>query len=245
MVADPKLKTELGTDSEVAGYTLFNSLIYRLNGLLQSNAEGRQSAPPGSPSDGDHYIVQSSPTGDWSTFAEHDIAIYFDGQTSSGWIAISPTEGFLSFVKDEDSFFYFDGTEWKDLGQVMPTADVEFNGKKLKLSTDGNTTIESAGGNDIAFTCGGDNSYSMTDTQGFRIIDRTTATPTQMQIDQTSTAAYVSTAGYTTFTGEILAESGSTPAMPDLPSGYTNTNPGYIKAFNGTAEIAIPFVSLA
>lgn len=62
--------------------------------------------PPGSPADGDCYIVAASPTGAWSGWATR-IAYY-----SSGWISITPIEGTRAYAQDENLSYEYNGTAW-------------------------------------------------------------------------------------------------------------------------------------
>ncbi len=55
------------------------------------------SAPPGGESDGDIYIVATTPTGDWSTFTENDLAVFLNG----AYIAVTPQSGWKVFIVDE------------------------------------------------------------------------------------------------------------------------------------------------
>lgn len=55
--------------------------------------------PPGSPSDGDCYLVAASPTGAWSGHAG-DIAFYLN----TSWTFIEVIEGFTFWVNDENVF---------------------------------------------------------------------------------------------------------------------------------------------
>lgn len=58
--------------------------------LTQTNVNNATTAQPGSPSDGDAYIIQSTHTGtQWSTFSPKDLAIYFGGT----WYNFTPSEG--------------------------------------------------------------------------------------------------------------------------------------------------------
>ena len=67
--------------------------------------------PPGSPADGDTYLLPSSATGAW---VGHDGEIAFF--MSTAWNFISPQAGFAGYVVDEDQPVTFDGTDWNDLG---------------------------------------------------------------------------------------------------------------------------------
>jgi hypothetical protein len=242
MTADPKFGATFGEESHGAGgYAIFNQLVQKLNAVVQSNPEARQNSP-GTETDGTHYIVGDTPGGDWSSFSTDDLAIFFTGASATGWIAITPQEGWLAYVKDEDLWYMFDGSAW----EVFPNTSIRLGDtKQLQLDSDNTARIESSDGTDIALTVSSKNNWTFTHTLGLRFIKRTAGAPVQMQIQNTTDTAYSGTADFTTITGTILAESGATPPMPDLPSGYSNTNPGYVKGFNGTAEIAFPFVSLA
>lgn len=70
----------------------------------------RLASPPGAPVQGSAYIVTSSPSGDWSTFSQHDIALY----TGAGWVALSPFTdcGWIAWVADEDLQYIYRGTAW-------------------------------------------------------------------------------------------------------------------------------------
>lgn len=63
--------------------------------------------PPGSPAQGVAYLVAASPTGAWTGHAGA-IAFYL----GSAWAFITPTEGHLAWVKDEDVFVLYDGAAW-------------------------------------------------------------------------------------------------------------------------------------
>jgi hypothetical protein len=76
-----------------------NAAINGLDTLSQLTVKSLgDTAPPGSPVDGDAYILGSGPTGDWSSFSADDIAYYYGGS----WTAVTPWEGALAFVQDED-----------------------------------------------------------------------------------------------------------------------------------------------
>ena len=69
----------------------------------------RLSAPPGSPAQGAYYILTSSPSGAWSTFAEHDVAQW----TGAAWVKLMPVEGWLAWVADEDTIYQHTGSAWQ------------------------------------------------------------------------------------------------------------------------------------
>lgn len=61
-----------------------------------------QTAPPGSPSDGDVYIIATNPTGDWAN-RDHQVALY----AGTDWLFITPRAGWLWYVADEDLYYKF------------------------------------------------------------------------------------------------------------------------------------------
>jgi hypothetical protein len=71
----------------------------------------RLATPPGSPTPGARYIVTSSPTGAWSSFAEHDIA---EANGFGGWFRYTPASdcGWIAYVQDEDVNYQFRGSAW-------------------------------------------------------------------------------------------------------------------------------------
>jgi len=64
-------------------------------------------APPGSPSAGDAYIVGASATGDWASH-DDDIAVW-DG---SAWVFYTPAIGWLCYLVDEEKITAFKAAGW-------------------------------------------------------------------------------------------------------------------------------------
>lgn len=70
-------------------------------------------AQPGSPTDGDCYLLTGSPTGAaWSTQA-NKVAFYLN----TAWVFRTPKEGWGAWVNDEDVFILYDGAAW---GEIVP-----------------------------------------------------------------------------------------------------------------------------
>lgn len=72
--------------------------------------------PPGSPADGDCYLVAASPTGAWSGHAG-DIAF----RVNTAWAFIDAIEGFTAWINDENVFVGFDGSAWSTLAAPSGT----------------------------------------------------------------------------------------------------------------------------
>ncbi|WP_137387956.1 DUF2793 domain-containing protein [Rhodoligotrophos defluvii] len=64
-------------------------------------------APPGSPAEGDRYLVATGATGAW-TGQDGKVAAFQAG----GWTFHVPREGWLAWVQDEDLALVFDGAGW-------------------------------------------------------------------------------------------------------------------------------------
>ena len=67
---------------------------------------------PGSPSTGDRYIVAGGGDGDDWIGHGGEIAEW----TGSAWIFVSPMEGFITYVLDENLLYYWTGSAWQAYG---------------------------------------------------------------------------------------------------------------------------------
>lgn len=84
-----------------------NTALSRIDAIVNTGVKDRDLAtPPGSPAEGDVYIVAASPTGDWAGQAGK-IAYY-----NSGWKFIAPLEGCTLWVNDENITYSYDGAAW-------------------------------------------------------------------------------------------------------------------------------------
>jgi hypothetical protein len=74
-----------------------------LSTLSQLRAISRVTALPGSPTDGDIYIVPSGAGSNPNEIAVRD---------NSAWAYYTPAEGYSAYVEDEDVFVVWNGTAW-------------------------------------------------------------------------------------------------------------------------------------
>jgi hypothetical protein len=89
-----------------------NEAIRALDAIVQLAVLDRDlAAPPGSPAEGDRYIVADAPTGAWSGRAG-DIAAFLDG----AWAFLSPREGWRAWISDEARLLVHDGAGWTAVG---------------------------------------------------------------------------------------------------------------------------------
>lgn len=107
--------------------------------------------PPGSPTEGDRYIVASPATGDWA--GKEDNIAEWNGTT---WDFIAPLLGMSVLVTDEVDIYSFDATDWlKPYGEgagdmlksVYDTGGADGIVDKAEMIDDG---VDSATAADIA-----------------------------------------------------------------------------------------------
>jgi len=104
------------TASQSQKHVTHNEALFYLDTLVQlAVADKDLTAPPGSPTTGDRYIVGASATGDWAS-KDNQIATY-DGD---GWVFRAPNTGWLCWVEDEGELYFYDGG-WSTLSSMIGT----------------------------------------------------------------------------------------------------------------------------
>ena len=96
--------------SQAQKHVTHNDALRILDTLVQLAVADRDlTAPPGSPAEGQRWIVKATGTGAW---AGHDnaIAAWQDG----GWQFSLPQTGWVAFVEDEGTLLVWSGTAWSD-----------------------------------------------------------------------------------------------------------------------------------
>jgi hypothetical protein len=107
----PRIGAPELTEGQAAPETTVNEQIrYVEQGASLPRFEDRDlSAAPGSPADGQCYLVAGTPSGGDDWFGQGGkLAFYM----STAWRFITPREGWLAYVKDEDVYITYDGTNW-------------------------------------------------------------------------------------------------------------------------------------
>jgi hypothetical protein len=96
-------------------HVTMNEALGILDAVVQLAAKDRDlAAPPGAPAEGDRYIVATSPTGDWAGQAGK-IAVY----QNAGWTFLTPREGWLAWIDDENVVLGFTGAAWTNLSTLI------------------------------------------------------------------------------------------------------------------------------
>jgi hypothetical protein len=110
-----------------------NDALSLLDALVQLAVIDRDLAtPPGSPSNGQRYIVAATPTGAWVGHVGH-VAAWQDG----AWLFTTPLAGFLAYVVDEAAFLMWNGSAWTDFGATITALQ---NLTRLGLGTTADAT---------------------------------------------------------------------------------------------------------
>jgi len=92
----------------MSGEITYNANLRRIEALMRLAVIDRDlTSPPGSPADGDVYLIATSATGAWS--GQDDDITWYDG---SSWIFFTPVEGMRMYVNDENVFLVYDGATW-------------------------------------------------------------------------------------------------------------------------------------
>jgi len=101
--------------SQAQKHVTHNEALAMLDVLVQMSVMDRDlTAPPGTPADGDRYIVASSPTGDWVGQAGK-VAFFRDGE----WEFMSASSGWTAWVVDEAMLVFWNGSAWVDFASVI------------------------------------------------------------------------------------------------------------------------------
>ncbi|UXU75560.1 MULTISPECIES: DUF2793 domain-containing protein [unclassified Paracoccus (in: a-proteobacteria)] len=96
-----------------------NEALRILDGLVHLSVLDRDLvAPPGSPADGDRYIVASGASGDWAGW-DLNVAVWTDG----AWLRLPPRTGWRAWVEDENLIVTFDGGVWVGPGALPLAAE--------------------------------------------------------------------------------------------------------------------------
>lgn len=148
MATTPKTGMAEISEAQALKYLTHNSALRILDAVVQCTAIDRDLyVPPGAPSDGDTYIVGTtdSTSDDWE--GQDDNIAYYQ---SSGWIFITPLEGWSVYVQDEGLVYTFVSTSagWVALNRDFvdlddtPSSYVSGDGGKVLAVNNGETAIE-------------------------------------------------------------------------------------------------------
>jgi hypothetical protein len=121
----PNLHLPYILPSQAQKHVTHNEAIRMLDGVVQLSVRDRDlGSPPGSPVDGDRYIVAAPASAGWSGHGGH-IAMWQDG----AWAFALPLAGWLAWIEDETLLVVFDGADWTEaaVASVNPVEMVGIN----------------------------------------------------------------------------------------------------------------------
>jgi len=107
-------------EGQASGETTANEYLAMLEIIMNGEVLDRDlTTPPGSPSDGDLYIVAASATGAW-TGEDGNLAYYL-----SGWKFITPKSGLTVFITDEKVVYAYSAVEslWFPVQKIWSTTE--------------------------------------------------------------------------------------------------------------------------
>lgn len=90
-----------------------NEALRLLDAVVQLAVAAMQTVPPGSPTDGQRWIVGTGGTGAW-VGQDGKIALW-----SSGWLFIQPQPGWLAFDQGASALRMWSGSAWIDTGVLL------------------------------------------------------------------------------------------------------------------------------
>lgn len=118
-----------------------NEALNELDAIVQLAVLDRDlAAPPGSPAQGDRYIVGPSPTGAWAG-QTNNIALYLDG----AWKFYVPKTGWLAWVVDEAAFLRWSGTAWVNFMNLAAIQNLAMLGILTNADTTNRLAVKSNG----------------------------------------------------------------------------------------------------
>jgi hypothetical protein len=114
----PNLKLPYIEAAQAQKHVTHNEALRTLDAIVQLGVLDRDlAAPPGSPADGERYLIAAGASGDWAG-KDLQVAVFQDG----GWSFLEPRPGWLCWVIDEDVLTVWNGTAWQDVDVAIPQA---------------------------------------------------------------------------------------------------------------------------
>lgn len=115
MTNTPKLALPYLAAAQAQKHVTVNAALDALDGLVQlSVISANLTAPPGTPSEGDRYIIKSGATGAWTGW---DASV---AQFSAGaWLRLIPQTGWLAWDAANGQLLVWTGSAWIGLDAAM------------------------------------------------------------------------------------------------------------------------------
>lgn len=154
MANTPRLTLPYITASQAQKEITHNEGLNRIDAMIHLSVQAIAFTPPGSPTNGQCWIIGGgTATGVWAT-RETQIAAYYDG-----WLFFPASEGMLAYNYADDSYYSFNGTGW--LSSLLSAAgaikaiDGTVALPAYSFSADTDTGMYRIGANDLGFATNG------------------------------------------------------------------------------------------
>jgi Protein of unknown function (DUF2793) len=136
----PRSGMPLLAAAQAQKHVTHNEALLQLDALGCARILDRDlTAPPGSPGDGDTYLVHATATGDW-TGQDGNIAFALDG----GWRFYAPFAGLMAYVVDEAKPIVFDGAAWNDFVSLLSLENLPMLGVNTTADTTNKLAVKSS-----------------------------------------------------------------------------------------------------
>ena len=170
-----------------------NESLRRLDALVQlAVVSATTSAEPGSPGDGEVYILPAGKNGaHWGAMTNLALAYYRDG----AWEEIAPREGFSAYVKDTDKVLAYSGAAWVEMGSaaLLVQRDAgQLQGFKNRLVNGGFAINQRVGASNADDSYCLDRWYVLTQSGAIaasQLTDPETGAPTGIRLSQSQASA--------------------------------------------------------
>jgi Protein of unknown function (DUF2793) len=141
----PRTGAPLLAAAQAQKHVTHNEALYQFDAFLCARFLDRTlSAPPGSPADGDTYLVATGGSGLW-TGQDGAIAYCADGD----WRFYAPFGGLVAYVAAESKLIVYTGSAWVDYASLLPLQNLPLVGINTTASSPNLLSVES---NALLFT---------------------------------------------------------------------------------------------
>ncbi len=136
----PRSHLPLLAAAQAQKHVTHNEALLMLDALSCARLLDRDlTVPPGSPADGDTYLVKATATGDW-TGQDGNIAFAVDG----AWRFYAPYQGLIAYVADETRLIAYDGAAWQDLASLLSLQNVPLLGVNTTADATNKLAVKSS-----------------------------------------------------------------------------------------------------
>ena len=155
MANTPKLTIPYMTASQAQKEVTHNEGMNRIDTMCQLRVQAIQFTPPGSPVNGQAWIIGGgTATGVWAT-RETQIAAWYDG-----WLFFPAQTGMLAFNAGDSNYYSFNGTGWvisliSAVSGAIKIGDGAVGAPAYSFTNDPDTGMYRIGANDLGFATNG------------------------------------------------------------------------------------------